>query len=118
MKGKSGILIRLGIFPNLVGYRYLEYGIELLNENPDRIYYVTKDLYPVIAQRYGTSWLSVEHAIRTAVAICWERGNRTFLNEIAGYTLKTRPTASEFIAILYKFQNMENEIKENYMTGV
>lgn len=97
------ILRKLGILPNLGGYRYLEYGFRLVKEDPERMAYVTKELYPEIAKKYNTSWLGVEHAIRTAVTSCWLRGNREFLNELAGYPLREKPTASEFIAIVAEY---------------
>lgn len=97
------ILIKLGILPNLVGYKYLVYSVELLMEDATRIQYVTKDLYPAVARYHGTNWFSVEHAIRTAITICWKRGNRQLLNRISSYVLHTKPTASEFIAILYEY---------------
>jgi len=106
VNGIDELLFRLGIMPNLVGHKYLKYGVELLLEDPERIQYVTKDLYPAIAKYYGTTWISVEHGIRTAVQICWKKGNRMLLDEVAGYYLEERPTVSEFFAIIVMyFQN-------------
>ena len=96
MNGIDEILFRLGIMPNLVGHKYLKFGVE-------RIQYVTKDLYPSIARYYGTTWLSVEHGIRTAIQICWKKGNRTLLDEVAGYHLEERPTVSEFFAMIVMY---------------
>jgi len=100
MNGIDELFFRLGIMPNLVGYKYLKYGLELLMKEPERIQYVTKDLYPAIAKYYGTTWLSVEHGIRTAIQICWKKGNRMLLDEVAGCHLEGRPTVSEFFAMV------------------
>ena len=109
MNRTDKLLVRLGILPNLIGYKYLRYGFALLKDDPERIQYVTKDLYPAIAHYYGTSWVSVEHAIRTAVTVCWERGNKELLVEMAGYSLKSKPTVSEFMAIIIGYAFWDNE---------
>lgn len=90
------LLKKLGIWPNLNGIQYLLKGFELIRENSDYLQCVTKRLYPDIGKAYKARWPSVERAIRTCVISCWERGNRDFLNEMAGYPLRERPTVSEF----------------------
>lgn len=55
-------------------------------ENPERLLLVTKWLYPDVANRYGTSWKSVERNIRTAANVAWE-SNKEALSEYAGFTL-------------------------------
>jgi len=100
MRKTVDLLRRLGIPSTLKGHCYICYGVYLIRQNPEVIQYVTKELYPEIAEQYEISWESVEHAIRTAVNVCWERGNRGLLNEIAGYELRRKPTASEFIGMI------------------
>lgn len=94
-------LIRsLGISATYRGYRYLTYAIELCLENEEYLLSVSKLLYPQIAKKYCATSSSVERDIRTVVRVCWERGNLLFLQEIALYPLKCRPTSGEFIDIL------------------
>ena len=94
-------LIRsLGIGATYRGYRYLSYGIYLCLQDENYLLYVSKLLYPQIARTYHTTSCSVERDLRTVVKVCWERGNRSHLQNIAMYTLDQRPTAGEFIDIL------------------
>ena len=97
------LLRKLGIWPNLSGYQYLLKGLEMVREDPAYLQYVTKRLYPEIASVYRMSWPSVERAIRTTLICCWDRGNREFLNQMAGYCLRDRPTVSEFFAISWLY---------------
>ena len=64
---------------------------------------VTKVLYPDVAKKYGTKPTRVERAIRHAIEVAWERGNREFIDRIFGYTInfdKGKPINSEFIATI------------------
>lgn len=99
-------LIRsLGIGATYRGYHYLVYGVSLCMEDEDYLLSVSKLLYPQIAQAYGTTGSSVERDIRTVIRICWERGNRALLQQIAMYPLHARPTAGEFFDILSNYLN-------------
>lgn len=64
---------------------------------------VTKLLYPEIARRYNTTNGKVERAIRNAIEISWERGNRCTFENMFGYCMESgqgRPTNSEYIAAI------------------
>ena len=87
------LLRSLGIGATYRGYRYLNYGIRLCLS-------VSKLLYPQIAKYFHTTSCSVERDIRTAVKVCWERGNISLLQEIALRPIRIRPTSSEFLDIL------------------
>ena len=94
-------LIRaLGIGATYRGYRYLNYGVKLCLRDEDYLLSVSKLLYPQIAKNYHTTSSSVERDIRTVIRVCWERGNRRLLQEIALRPLDSQPTPSEFLDIL------------------
>ena len=94
-------LIRtLGIGATYRGYRYLSYGVYLCLQNEDYLLSVSKLLYPEIAHTYATTSCSVERDIRTVVKVCWERGNKTYLQKLAMHSLDEKPTSGEFIDIL------------------
>jgi len=64
---------------------------------------VTKELYPLIAQKYSTTPSRVERAIRHAIELAWDRGNTEMMNKFFGYTInleRGKPTNSEFIAMV------------------
>ena len=102
-------LIRsLGIGATYRGYRYLSYGIYLCLQDENYLLSVSKLLYPQIAHMYCTTSCSVERDLRTIVNVCWERGNRDFLQEIALHTLTARPPSGEFIDILVAYLKQKN----------
>lgn len=71
-------------------------------------------LYPEIARKYNTTGSRVERAIRHAIEIAWGRGNIDTIDEIFGYTIsasKSKPTNSEFIAMISDYLNVENRNK-------
>ncbi|MCI9390554.1 MAG: hypothetical protein HFH56_14210 [Lachnospiraceae bacterium] len=103
----SKLIRSLGIRSTLKGYRYLKYGLELCMRDEDYLLAVYKELYPDIAEYFGTTQDGVEHCIRTAVCSCWYKGNRSLLYKIAGYELLQKPTNSEFIDILYHYLNTQ-----------
>ncbi len=64
---------------------------------------VTKELYPLIAEKYNTTPSRVERAIRHAIEVAWDRGNVEMMNKFFGYTVnmdRGKPTNSEFIAMV------------------
>ena len=66
---------------------------------------ITKDIYPVLAQKYHMSTTSIERNIRTIIEICW-RNDRRAVQNLFGYELTKCPTNSEFIeAIAYFIAN-------------
>ena len=72
-------------------------------QDSDMINYVTKMLYPTIAEKFGTTTQRVERAIRHAIEVAFSRGDVDTLNEFFGYTIqgsKGKPTNSEFIALI------------------
>ena len=92
-------LKKLGITPNYIGFHQILSAVELAYHDIDALFSVTKTLYPAIAKEYGTTWKAVERNIRSAVSIAWAR-NPALLQALAGYPLKSKPTAAQFIAIL------------------
>ena len=69
----------------------------------DIINSVTKELYPTVAKKFGTTSSRVERAIRHAIEVAWDRGDVDILNSYFGYTVhntRGKPTNSEFIALI------------------
>lgn len=94
------LLCVLGIPMKYMGHSYLDYAVELALSDDSMLSAVTTKLYPSIAEHFDVTPASVNRNMRTAIDHCWERGNRTLLDEIAGYPLRYRPSVSEFISLL------------------
>lgn len=96
-------LRQLGCPAHLLGFTYVREAVALTVQDPALMQRVTKELYPTVAHRFGTTPEKVERAIRHAIAVAWERGDVEAMNKLFGYTVsaaKGKPTNSEFIAML------------------
>jgi two-component system response regulator (stage 0 sporulation protein A) len=74
---------------------------------------ITKELYPMIAQKYNTTPSRVERAIRHAIELAWDRGNVEAISKFFGYTVnvaKGKPTNSEFIAMIADKLRLESRV--------
>lgn len=99
----TNLLLEIGIPAHIKGYQYIREGIMLSFYDKNMLHYITKCLYPTIAKKYKTRSSSVERTIRHAIEVAFRRGNRQVLEEIFSNTIcskKTKPTNSEFIALL------------------
>lgn len=102
-------LKELGTPANLLGYFYLKYAIELMQQDMTLVNAITRRLYPAIATKFNTTPSKVERAIRHAIENGWHRGNVESQNKIFGYTIdKTqyKPTNGEFIVTIADWLNM------------
>ncbi len=92
---------KLGIPAHIKGYHYLRCAIKLVIKDIKYMSQVTKKLYPEVAKKYDTTSSRVERAVRHAIEVAWEKGNRQAMENMFGTTLsdkKDRPTNSQFIA--------------------
>lgn len=99
----TNLLLEIGIPAHIKSYQYIREGIMLSFYDKNMLHYITKCLYPTIAKKYKTTSSSVERTIRHAIEVAFRRGNRQVLEEIFSNTIcskKTKPTNSEFIALL------------------
>lgn len=96
------ILIHMGITANYRGYIYIVFAMELVFENPARLQYVTKELYPEIAKQYHTDWRAVEHSIRITILRSWV-SDPTKFEKLLGMWKKEKPSAGKFLAALYTY---------------
>lgn len=99
----SDLLLTLGIHSTYRGFCYLHYALTLCLQDPDYLMHIFKHLYTDVAAHFDTTQGNVERCIRTVIDHCYYHGNRDFLCRIAKYPLLSRPTASEFIDILYHY---------------
>ena len=93
----------IGVPANLKGYRYLREAILIAVCDIEAIYNSAKSIYCLVAERFHTNPAHVEHSIRHAVEVAWNRGDLDTLQRFFGYTVsstKGKPTNSEFIALV------------------
>lgn len=96
-KNVEHILRRLGFLYSYMGTDLLVDAVLICYREPDALTAVTKRVYPEIARHEGTKWRNVERNMRTALEAFWDRGNRAFLNEMAGFELRVRPSVGDII---------------------
>ena len=77
----SQMMIDMGIPVHLKGYHYMRSAVVMAVQDMKVVGSVTKLLYPEIARQYGTTNGKVERAIRNAIEISWERGNKEEMEE-------------------------------------
>lgn len=95
------VMRRIGVPAHIKGYQYIRTGIIMAIHDIAMLNYITKLLYPSIAKEYNTTASSVERAIRHAIEVAWNRGDKEALQDIFGYNVRKgdgKPTNSEFIA--------------------
>ena len=99
----ANLFLTVGIPAHIKGYQYLREAVKMVMENPDLMGRITKELYPGIAHRFGTTSSKVERAIRHAIEVAWNRGRIEALDEAVGRnvcSLDDKPTNGEFIALV------------------
>ncbi len=99
----AGLFLTIGIPAHIKGYQYLREAVKMVIETPDVINRITKELYPGVARRFGTSASKVERAIRHAIEVAWSRGRIDSLNKAFGCRVavkEDKPTNGEFIAMI------------------
>ena len=99
----ANLFLSIGIPAHVKGYQYLREAVRMVMENHDVINRITKELYPGIARRYGTSSSKVERAMRHAIEVAWNRGRLESTNQMLGVKLfseRDKPTNGEFIALI------------------
>lgn len=97
----TDVMIELGVPAHLKGYHYLREAIVMSGRDMEVVSSVTKLLYPEVAKKYHTTDQKVERAIRNAIEISWNRGNKDTIEILFGYSVdcgRGRPTNSEYIA--------------------
>lgn len=99
----TNIIHEMGVPAHIKGYHYIRDAILMVISEINLLGAITKELYPMIAQKYQTTPSRVERAIRHAIELAWDRGNVEMMTKFFGYTInleRGKPTNSEFIAMV------------------
>lgn len=81
------------------GYKYIPDAVKIVSDLMDRQtdpIRMTKDVYPVIAEKYHTSPGNIEAAIRNTIEKCW-KNDKFYVQKILGYKAIKCPSNTEFI---------------------
>lgn len=93
------LLYALGVNEKYMGFFYTAYAVQLCIEQPDRLLFVTKWVYPDVAKRYRTNWKAVERDIRTVRNLIWEE-NGSRLRQLTGMPLTDKPCTAQLLSLL------------------
>lgn len=107
----TSIFLTIGIPAHIKGYPYLREAVKMAIDDISIVNKITKELYPGIAEKFGTTSSKVERAIRHAIDVAWNRGRIQNMNEVFGidiYKANDRPTNGEFIALIADRLRMRN----------
>ncbi len=63
----STMIKRMGITPNVAGYRYLREAVMMCINQPIAIKSAAKSIYPVLAEKHNTTSRNIDRAIRCAI---------------------------------------------------
>lgn len=97
------LLRRLGFSGKLFGFQYLSAATAKAIISPDKVLFVTKEIYPEVAKEYGSTASGVERSMRHSIRKFWEQGGREALDQMADIHLLQRPTNSELIDLLASY---------------
>lgn len=109
----TNIIHQMGVPAHIKGYQYLRDAILMVVNEVTLLGAITKELYPMIAQKYMTTPSRVERAIRHAIELAWDRGNVEMMSKFFGYTIdieRGKPTNSEFIAMVADKLRLEQKV--------
>ncbi|MCB2295922.1 sporulation transcription factor Spo0A [Clostridium algoriphilum] len=109
----TNIIHDIGVPAHIKGYLYLREAINMLVNDMNLLSSVTKELYPLIGEKFNTTASRVERAMRHAIEVAWSRGQVETINKIFGYTIrneKGKPTNSEFIAMVADKLRLQNKV--------
>ena len=96
------IVISMGIPIHVSGFRYFCEAVSIALSDHSKLGHMTKDIYPVIAEKYGVSPQTVARCIANAVQMAWEQDNSTLRYITSRFRMGVsdkRPTPSELLAI-------------------
>lgn len=106
-------LYQLGITRVSRGYELIFSAVLKVVDDPDKLFWVTKNLYFDLAKETGSSLSKIEKNLRGCAEKAWEH-NPEYLKKITHLDLTERPTSTELIDLLaiYIERTMEDKNTE------
>ena len=105
------LLMKLGIDPSVLGFRYLVSAIGVCYEDPNALYSgVTKILYPKVARQFNTTPSRVERAMRHSIERMHYINPNSWENLVFPPPTSTgKYTNSQFIGACVEYIKMNEE---------
>lgn len=100
-------LVLLGFRENIAGTNMLRVAVKEWEPGMS----MTKELYPIVARKCGSTPSRAERAMRHAIETAFDRGSIDTINGLFGYSMsptKGAPTVSEFVARMARVCSDEN----------
>lgn len=102
MKQIEEVLRPFGITRKYVGCHQLALAVQIIQQEPDSLEAIGKQIYIPIAASCHCEWKTIERNMRTLAMRAW-MVNPTYLQQLAGYPLHSSPTAAEFMEIISNY---------------
>ena len=99
----SNLFLQIGIPANKLGFRFLRESVRLVLLDPSLQHRLMHGLYPLVAERFGTTVYCVEHSMRVAITAAWARGRTDLIEKLLGrgvITAYEKPTNGELISLV------------------
>ncbi len=107
-------LQRLGMSPDMAGYRYLQAILKMTVDDPELVQGICKRLYPQIAEMFHVNLPCVERNIRSTLADVWNHTNCYAIADVLGYpvaTVKRKLSNARFIAAATESLRMDTRVQ-------
>ncbi|MGF6375521.1 two-component system response regulator (stage 0 sporulation protein A) [Clostridiales Family XIII bacterium PM5-7] len=109
----TSLILAIGIPAHIKGYHFIREAIMIAVYNMEMLYAITKELYPLIAERNDTTPSKVERAIRHAIEVAWERGETEIMISLFGGAIqhdRNKPSNAHFIAVIADKLRLERKV--------
>lgn len=99
MQNVYNLLSSVGVPANVHGRQYLVKAVDIIMNDDEAAFAMTKRVYMQVADDYSISHKQVENSMRTAIERAWKIGRCDRHESIFGYSrlIGKRPSNSEFI---------------------
>jgi len=96
-KDVTAYLVHMGIPSHYRGFVYLKEAVVQCALHGFSAGTLTKELYPSLAETFGTTPGAVEAGIRNAITTAWQHGNREFLRQLCRLEGSDRAPTNSFL---------------------
>lgn len=93
------LLYYLGLTATSTCFFHTSYAVKLAYQQPERLKYASKWIYPDVAKRYHTEWYCIEEDIRDVIGYIWDTSQGPLL-KLMGEPVCRQPSPVQFLAVL------------------